>query len=297
MRVFHLLALALVWGCFAPASAAPRVPEQVLFQSLDGKTRLVGYLFAAQGGRSGRVPAVVMLHGRAGPYSTAAHGVFDATTLSRRHASWGAFWAEQGYIALLVDSFGPRGFPEGFAAHSYQDRPEAVNEVSVRPLDAYGALLYLRQRADIDPKNIALQGWSNGGSATIASLSDGIFAETSLAQAKLTPESGFLGGLAFYPACGLHGKFADSYRPYAPLRLFSGDADEEVSTEGCAALASASAAKGGDVAIRIYRGATHGFDDPGLKRQKLPANAEATDDAILRARDFVKALFDGGRAR
>ncbi|MDQ2767772.1 MAG: hypothetical protein M3Y30_11520 [Gemmatimonadota bacterium] len=34
-----------------------------------------------------------MLHGRAGPYSSAVHGRFDATTLRMRHEQWGEFWA------------------------------------------------------------------------------------------------------------------------------------------------------------------------------------------------------------
>ena len=87
-----------------------------------------------------------MLHGRSGPYSSAAHGVYTAATLSGRHATWAAFWAERGYVALLVDSFGPRGYPAGFPRHSYKSRPAAVSEQTVRPLDAYGALAYLRTR-------------------------------------------------------------------------------------------------------------------------------------------------------
>jgi hypothetical protein len=46
--------------------------------------------------------------------------------------------------------------------------------VLVRPLDAYGALAYLRTRADIDATRIGLMGWSNGGSATLASMAPGI---------------------------------------------------------------------------------------------------------------------------
>ena len=58
-----------------------------------------------------RVPAVVMMHGRAGAYSAGADGVYDATTLSKRHKLWGRLWSEHGYLALLVDGFGPRGYP------------------------------------------------------------------------------------------------------------------------------------------------------------------------------------------
>lgn len=283
------LILMAVFASFG--ACAQSLPETVRFKSLDGQTELVGYLYAPSGTHKGAAPAVVMMHGRAGPYSSAADGRFDASTLSRRHVAWGEIWAEQGYFALLVDSFGPRGFAEGFPIHSHKDRPEAVNEVTVRPLDAYAALLYLRDRPDVDPRRIALQGWSNGGSATIATLSTDVFETPQIAAAGLGPQNGFQGGLALYPACGLHDKFVDGYRPYAPLRLMSGDADEEVSTERCASLVEASAGKGGDIAIKIYPGATHGFDDPNWKRQKIDANSQATDDAVPRAKDFVRALF------
>ena len=89
---------------------------------------------------------MVLMHGRSGPYSTAAKGVYDATTLSQRHQMWGRIWAERGTVALLADSFGPRGYPQGFPRFSYDARPDAVNEVSVRPFDAYGALAFLRTR-------------------------------------------------------------------------------------------------------------------------------------------------------
>src|SRR5437667_9989974 len=91
--------------------------ETVHFRSADGHTDLVGYLFLP----SGRAPhpAVIMLHGRAGVYSALAQGAYNADTLSKRHKFWGEFWASHGYVALLVDSFGPRGYWQAFRKHSY----------------------------------------------------------------------------------------------------------------------------------------------------------------------------------
>src|SRR5262249_19162369 len=133
----------------------------------DGRTMLVGYLFKGSSATNKRVPAVVMMHGRAGAYSSRAKGVYDATTLSLRHRFWGGFWAEQGYLAVLVDGFGPRGYPAGFGRFSYSSRPPELDEVTQRPLDAYDALTYLRSRPDVVADRVALHGWSNGGSATL----------------------------------------------------------------------------------------------------------------------------------
>ena len=67
----------------------------------------------AEGPHPPRTPAVVMMHGRAGVYSSLAKGRYDASTLSKRHQQWGRIWAKQGYLAILVDGFGPRGYPSG----------------------------------------------------------------------------------------------------------------------------------------------------------------------------------------
>jgi len=262
-------------------------PEAVRFQSKDGRTELVGYVFSP--GTSGRqTAAVVMLHGRAGPYSSRAHGTYDATTLSKRHVFWGDLWASLGYHALLVDSFSPRGYPTGFPIHSYAVRPDAVNEVTVRPLDAYGGLAYLKGRANVDPSRIALMGWSNGGSATLSAMAD-----VTLKSVGLAPDEAYKGAIAFYPACGLHDRFNDRYDPYAPVRIFSGDNDEEVSAAHCARLVEASKTIGGDIEISIYPGATHDFDDPARPRQRVSANAAAARDAIARAIVFTQNLFEG----
>src|SRR6185295_14045753 len=103
------LVLLAVLLTTVPGTAAASGPETVRFPSDDGKTTLVGYLFAPA--VAGPHPAVVLLHGRSGPYSSTAHGVYTAATLSGRHATWAAFWADRGYVTLLVDSFGPRGYP------------------------------------------------------------------------------------------------------------------------------------------------------------------------------------------
>jgi carboxymethylenebutenolidase len=265
-------------------------PERITFTSADGHTTLVGYLYKPGAMAAPRVPAVVMMHGRAGAYSDRANGVYDASTLSLRHKAWGRAWAKAGYLAILVDGFGPRGYPQGFPRFSYERRPEELNEVTIRPLDAYGALAYLRSRSDVIPDRIGLQGWSNGGSAAIAAISVDAPGMASAAAA-----TGFRAALAFYPACGLKGQFdSKPFRPYAPTLVFHGTADEEVSYKRCAALVHRSRESGGNVEIKIYPGATHSFDSPSRKRRGVDANATATEDALERSlRFFARHLGPG----
>ena len=279
-----LLMLPLIGAAPPPV---PPLSERVTFPSADGATMLTGYLFKPQGPHAARMPAVVMMHGRAGAYSSAADGDYGASTLSRRHQQWGHLWAQQGYLAVLVDGFGPRGYPQGFPRFSYNSRPEALNEVTVRPLDAYGALAWLRRRDDVMADRIALQGWSNGGSAALATMASAGPPGT----AARSPATGFRGALVFYPACGLKGQFEGGLVPYAPVRVFQGSADEEVSPRRCGELVDRSRARGGDIQITFYPGATHDFDDPGRDRRDVPANAAATEDAIPRAIAFFAGLL------
>jgi carboxymethylenebutenolidase len=266
---------------FALASAhAAHEPSEVAFASLDGKTALKGYLF--QPATPGPWPAVVMMHGRAGPYSAAAKGVYDATTLSLRHKQWGRFWAERGYLALHVDSFGPRGYPQGFPIGSYSRRPAEVDEQRVRPLDAYGALAWLRTRDDVIRQRIGLQGWSNGAMAALAILD-----RDAPGISSPDPDRGFRAALIFYPGCRV--QLAKDYHPYAPAIMFIASNDEEVAPLPCSQMTERVKARGvNDFEMVWYDGATHSFDDPGKRRQSVPANREARSDSMVRAEQFFE---------
>jgi carboxymethylenebutenolidase len=274
--------------------AAPNVfaavPETIKFASRDGKTELTGYLFKPAG--AGPHAAVVMLHGRAGPYSSNKPGIMAADNLSARHRLWGEFWAVRGYLALHVDSFGPRGYAQGFPRHSHSARPAAVSEQSVRPLDAYGALDYLRTRADVIADRIGVQGWSNGGMTLLAAMGEQAprVAPDKANQVRLappTPRTDFRAALAQYPGCTVQRKQAD-YKPYAPLLLLLAADDDEVSPQVCAALAAQLKQRGAEIESVIYDGAHHGYDDPGKTRQSHTPNKAATDDTMRRAEAFFR---------
>ena len=257
--------------------------ETVHFQSEDRQTRLVGYLFLPE--TAGPHPAIVLLHGRAGAYSSLANGVYTAETLSKRHKQWGHFWADRGYVALLVDSFGPRGYPAGFPVGSYKDRPAAVSEQTVRPLDAYGALRYLRSRRDIAPDRIGVQGWSNGAMTVLVTMS-----QDAPGIPNPTRETGFRVALAEYPGCGMDA-IKGEYRPYAHLLITVGTADEEVSPKICESFADRAKRGGADLDLIIFEGAEHNYDDPSSKKQSNPADERATEETMRRAeRLFREAL-------
>lgn len=263
--------------------------QRVTFRAVDeNRTELVGFLYTPRIPVEGKAPAVVLMHGRAGAYSNTANGVYESRTLTMRHRFWAEYWAERGYYALVVDSFGPRGYPEGFAAGTYSQRPASINEVTVRPMDAYGALRYLRTIDGVDGDRIGLMGFSNGGSATLSTMADN--------KPGDMRRLGFRAAIAMYPGCGLQNRFRQGYQAYAPVQVHMGTADEEVDHDRCRdfvrnANREKDGKTGAPVTFTSYRQASHGFDDPGTRRQSVPANAEAT--AKVReelARFFGEAL-------
>ena len=281
MRYRNVTAIGFVALVLAgTAGRLSATPRTVHFESADHKTKLVGYVFEPTG--PGLHPAIVLLHGRAGPYSSLAHGEYSAETLSKRHKEWGEFWAARNYIALLVDSFGPRGYPAGFAKGSYDERPPEVSEQTVRPLDAYGALMYLRKQSNVRKDHIGVQGWSNGGMTVLATMSD-----QSPGLPLPSGELGFRAAIAEYPGCGMDA-IKGAYHAYAPMLLMIAGDDEEVSPKRCEEFAKRARADGNDLEVVVYPGAAHNFDDPSKSKQSIPANQQATEDAMRRAEAFFE---------
>ncbi|WP_244063374.1 dienelactone hydrolase family protein [Bradyrhizobium sp. Ce-3] len=287
----HAIPVALLMLTTLPTAAAA-APDTVFFPSADGKTEIVGYLFRPQ--TPGPHPAIVLLHGRGGPYSinvnkdctlvSRAHpsAACNAGGLSRRHAMWGQYWADHGYLALLPDSFGPRGKAHGFGRFTHDDPDRAdVNEKTVRPLDAEGALGWLRSRKDVRGDRVFLQGWSNGGSTAL-----------NVMQRQGTASSGYRAALVFYPGCGPAALLAQTLTTIAPITMLLGSDDEEVSPARCQDVARRSIAAGSKIDVVVYPGATHDFDDPGRKRQTVPANSAALRDAMVRAIAAVESVQD-----
>jgi len=182
---------------------------------------LVGYVLKPQGPHSSRMPAVVMMHGRAGAYSSLA-GADMTPRHCRRHQQWGRLWAQQGYWPT-VDGFGPRGYPQGFGRfHPRPNVPKPSTQVTVRPLDAYGALAYLRTRRDVIANRIALQGWSMVRAPRLPP-----WRRHRRPGRPGLPTPDFTPHWHSIPGCGLMGQFKDGVLPYAPVQVVYGHGDEE----------------------------------------------------------------------
>jgi len=240
------------------AHAQQSAPVPVSFTNAQG-IALKGFLFAAAASETD-VPrgAVIMMHGCGGAYSYSQPnaGYTNIQTLFRE---WGNALVRDGYVALLVDSFTGRTDPSTGAAvpqNQCGNGAAGVSEVKDRPLDALAGYDYLVRTASVrvDPHRIALLGWSHGGSSVMAALST--------TQARQP----FRAGVSFYPGCGLYGAFGgivnSAYVPYAPFKIFHGEADPLYMTGYCQTRRDR-AWQAGDTNFRIieeYAGARHSFD-------------------------------------
>jgi len=227
---------------------------------------LTGKLTKPQG--EGPSPAVVLMDGCGG--------------VSEFMDSWADKLASSGYVALVLDSFGPRGEPKGICA-----KPMLIPH-TVRSQDAFDAKAYLGGLPFVDRQRIAVMGFSHGGLAALCAVSDSNYAAVAT-MIKVIPsrkiEDPFRAAIAFYPYC--RGKLEDSN---APLLILAGTLDDWCPPDVCQKnMPSGKTAQ--EITFKVYPGATHGFDREGVdvtvQGHRMLYNPQATADAIIQVKEFL----------
>jgi dienelactone hydrolase len=247
MSLARVLLAILTWALVTLANAA----ERVSFPSLDGAGNapvvLTGYFFAAA---AAQAPAIAMFHGCDGPFDKSG-------ALSRRMREYAELFNGLGLHVLVVDSLTARYEKEICTQRVGRRRVTQAN----RRLDALGAIAYLAERNDVDPKRIGLIGWSNGASTVLAATN---LHHRDVATATTHPTF----AIAFYPGC--EADLKRGYEPSAPLLMLVGELDDWTAAAPCLALARAAGEP--RPAIESYPGAWHGFDSalPVRLRKDVP---------------------------
>ena len=246
-------ALSLIVGLFllvssfaypSPVLAWTATPQKVTFLSDQGIT-LIGWLFKPAG--TGPYRAVVMMHGCAGAYSYSD----PAKGVANLYREWGDRLVAAGYVALLVDSFTPRGAAQNECGLG----TASVSVVHARPVDAYAALQFLASKSFVSANRVGLLGWSHGGSSTMAALD----------VTKANASYRFKAAVAFYPGCGMQNAFGgisrSTWKPYTPFVILHGSADTVASPSTCQTRVSRAQSLGAlNVSITIFNNAQHKFD-------------------------------------
>jgi dienelactone hydrolase len=246
------MAAAVLVAALLPACAAQVVSRPVKFANVtpDSPEEIVGTL--VRPGGAGPFPAVVQLHGCGG--------------LEAQSYRWARWFADHGYVALVVDSFGPRKVKGD--CRSGEDEPP----ITARFDDALGALRYLQSMADIQGDRVAAIGWSQGGVYAI-SVINGPSLDRARKRGVQLPAVGFAAGIGVYPG----GCFSlVKEQVIRPLLVLIGDVDDWTPATTCAEMVDAMRSRGADARIVIYRGAYHYFDVEG---QRLEVLTDVENDA------------------
>ena len=254
MRNKILLMVLLTVSFLTQTPWAGTVQFKSLDLGTDGNPKiLTGKLTKPKG--EAPFPAVVLLHGSGG-------------IKAGRDADWAAKLSNWGYVALQVDSFGPRGVS---VADILRDSSKVPHYR--RAKDAHGALRYLARLPFVDRDRIAVMGWSHGGGATIVSVMNAYGGDP------------FKAAIAFYPYCAYSMDILN-----APLLILTGEADDWCPARKCANRMPFGKTEN-EVTLKIYPGAYHDFDWKGMnkvvKGHRVRYNPEAAADAIVQVKNYL----------
>jgi len=189
--------------------------------------RIWGHFKAPEG--SGPYPALILMHGCSG--------------IQQSHFDWADRLTEAGFATLIVDSFQPRSIVRQCGSGRI-----AAAAPPARVLDAYGALDYLRGQQAIDADRIGLIGWSHGGIAALAAVSENGLGES-------FPET-FQKVAAVYPFCITGRTF------FRPVSIVIGEEDDWTPAGYCRDLETGTRNTKHAVELMLLPGATHAFDNP-----------------------------------
>jgi len=282
MRPITALSLILSLLCFISAEAAAQ--EVVSFASLDGRangtaaTVLSGLLFKPAG--AGPFPAVVAMHGCGGLFNRKGK-------LMARESAWADLLTRRGYVVLFPDSFGPRKISSACGDGAPGARPWVE-----RTQDAYGALRYLQAQPFVMADRVGLMGWSHGGGSVLFAIHAG-----GKARPTSLPLGDFRAAVAFYPGWCHESAFGGHWSSTIALQLEIGANDDWTHAPACVDMIQRAIVRGTPARIKVYDGAYHDFDWPGMalhtssphigKTVHTGINPQARADALTRVPAFL----------
>ena len=223
----------------------------------DGKpVTLAGQLRIPRPGAD-RLPAVVLLHGSGG----VGQNVLD----------WESELNAMGFATFVLDAFTGRGLVSTSSDQALLGRLAMT-------YDAYRALEVLEKHPRVDPRRIALMGFSRGGQAAL-------YASAKRFQRMHGPASKqeFAAYVPFYAWCGTR-FIEDEDLSRNPIRMFHGTADNYVPVAPCRDYVQRLKASGVDVALTEYPGAHHVFDGRLFKAPTVAAKSQSTRNCQLAER-------------
>ncbi len=204
-------------------------------------------------GVTGRVPAVVLIHGSGG--------------IGAGPDMWAHILNEAGIAAFILDSFSGRGI-----VSTVEDQDQ-LNSLSMT-LDAFRALDVLAAHPRIRADRIAVWGFSKGAVPALYSAAERF-------RSAFGGDNRFAAHVGFYTPCNV--AYDDDTRMSpAPIRLYHGSSDDYVNPAACRALVPRLQAAGVDVTLTEYADSQHSFDTPTSPRLVNIPKAQSTRNCRLK---------------
>lgn len=192
-----------------------------------------------------------------------------------RERRYGRFLAQHGFAALVVDSFGARGY--GSSPHPL--RAITVTE-SMMLADAFACLVWLAQHPEIDPQRIHNIGFSYGGMICL------LTAYEQLARLFVTGPERFAGHVSYYgPTVP---RLEDYATTGAPIAIMNGSLDDNFDEKRLELIASDLRSGGSPVENFVFDDAYHQWDSDDHERRFDRFNIRALSTLI----DPANLIYD-----
>lgn len=291
MRRSLIIALgaALIVGACAYLNREPLILSYLALQTPKTTTQeraalLEPFLrFYPPADREPPYPAVLQFHGCGGPKPPFQE-------------QWAKVANEAGYMAVVVDSYAPRGISRERALKTVCMGKELIGQE--RAGDVLAALDIARGRPDIDADRIVLAGWSHGAWSVMDFVALATAGKSPAGLSGAGRQSpAIAGAILVYPHCGIGAwsKVSGWKSTYPTLALLAGK-DSVVDPKACPPILARLAAQDPRVWFHIYPDADHAFDDPYLPEGWTHLYNRADHaDAARRYQDFLGGLASAAR--
>jgi dienelactone hydrolase len=276
--------------CAAPADASAQTRSNVYFSS--GSQGYIGRVYQPNlsGAPAGyQPPGIVMMHGCTGMWSNSVPPTITcsggnctvaSTPIAQSHIEkWGRKLADEGYVALAIDSFTTRT-PPNVTTTAYQQQCNgdtyggAVDPYTTRTNDFLAAKNRLHGTYNVSSTGVGELGWSQGAETALVNAAitsrttDTEWCALGTTQCQARADSRPQAVVVFYPGCGANLGYGYSnqaspgfWRPDVPVRWNHGELDTDTPIGPCEARADRAVSfYAEDVDFEPYDDADHSFD-------------------------------------
>ncbi len=191
-----------------------------------------------------------------------------------REGHYGSALSAAGYTVIAFDAFGSRG-----VGSTVEDQSRVTSFQMT--LDAFAARRYLLGLGVASDKT-AVAGFSKGGSVALFAADKAILS---------TETERFAVAVPFYPGCTTR---SAHFKPASKMLMLIGAKDDWTGVPQCQDWAARYTHAGGEVSVKIYPGAGHGFDgDPRYTNYIRLPQAETYTQCVVEVADDGTRLYGG----